>query len=151
MSETLHPYDSLEMPSTRVSGAHDVTVIEEDGMMIDDDEIMYLDDGSRTIGGGNREMECDRCGKWISLGRAKTGRKSLDHHQSGSKCITDPTIASINGIVTAPSDNMDIFEATSSNTDLLLSTPEYHRRLPLATSYSPLSPLNYALGASSAS
>lgn len=46
MPETSNSLDPLELPSVIIPCVRDVTMMEEDDMMVVNDEVEYLDDGS---------------------------------------------------------------------------------------------------------
>jgi len=46
-----------------------------------------LPDGSRRIGGGNRQKQCKMCRKWIDLGNSESGDNALINQEGKSRCL----------------------------------------------------------------
>jgi hypothetical protein len=103
-----------------------------------------LHDGSRRIGGGNRQKQCKTCRKWIDLGNSDSGDLALINHEGKSRCLATVHENKLEPERRAAAVVLENLHQTASLSPRTLYRPKQFPPSPR----SPLSPLSFVSGSS---
>ena len=101
-------------------------------------------DGSRRIGGANRQKQCKMCRKWIDLGNSKSSDNALINHE-GKSCR--PATVHENKLEQERHAVAVVLENLGQTTSLSLCMPYRPKQFPPSPCL-PLSPLSFVSGSS---